>query len=480
MKLDPAKLKNTLETLEAAATRKRFRKLDFYVAYPKQEEFHEMGSHKRERLLMAGNQQGKTYSGAAEAAYHLTGEYPWWWTGRRFDHPVKAWICGESSTLVRDQPQSLLCGTPGVEEDRGTGLIPKESLKDWSLARGVTDAYDTIQVVHKTNGIEDGISTATFKSYEQGRQKFQSASLDFLWLDEECDMDIYQECLARITATKGMLFMTFTPLKGRSAVVIRFMDEPNADRGVVHMAIEDALHIPKEERQKIIDGYLPHERAARTKGIPLLGSGVVFTVPEETVKEQAMERIPIYWHKLWGIDFGIGHPFGGALIAWDKDADVIHVIDAFKMPDALPMNHGKRMKSVGIEVPVAWPQDGTAREKSSGQALYLPYKAEGLKMLHEHATWPDGGTSTEAGVLEMQLREKNGQLKYAEHLSDLFDERRFYHRKDGQLVKIKDDILSAVRVAIMMKRFAKPVMLGSKRAERMQGQIAKGVEFELF
>ena len=134
---DQKKLKDTLEILEAAAKLRRFRKLDFYTAYPKQEEFHALGATHRERLLMAGNQQGKTYSGAAEAAYHLTGEYPWWWTGRRFNHPVKAWICGESSTLVRDQPQSLLCGTPGVEEDRGTGLIPKESLKDWSLARRV-------------------------------------------------------------------------------------------------------------------------------------------------------------------------------------------------------------------------------------------------------------------------------------------------------------------------------------------------------
>ena len=80
----------------------------------------------------------------------------------------------------------------------------------------------------------------------------------------------------------------------------------------------------------------------------------------------------------------------------------------------------------------------------------------------------------------MQQREKNGQLKYAAHLADLFDERRFYHRKDGQLVKLKDDILSAVRVAIMMKRYAKPVLLGGKRVERMKGQIAKGIDFDLF
>ena len=81
----------------------------------------------------------------------------------------------------------------------------------------------------------------------------------------------------------------------------------------------------------------------------------------------------------------------------------------------------------------------------------------------------------------MREREATGKLKYASHLSDLFEERRFYHRKDGQLVKIKDDILSAVRVAIMMKRFARPVALGGKRpAKQPGGSVAKGVDFDLF
>ena len=478
--LSSKELRELEKTLEAAANLRKFRKLDFYKPYPKQTEFHDAGLRWRERLLMAGNQQGKTYSGAAEAAMHLTGEYPVIWNGRRFDHPVKAWICGESSILVRDGPQALLCGTPGVEEDRGTGLIPKEALKDWSLARGVTDAYDTIQVVHKTNGVVDGISTATFKSYEQGRQKFQMATLDFLWLDEEPPEDVYNECLARITATGGLLYMTFTPLKGRSTVVIRYMDEPTKDRGVVSMTIDDALHIKKEDRQKIIDGYKPHEREARARGVPLLGSGAIFITPEGSVVEEALANIPAWWAKLWAIDFGIGHPFGAALLAWDKDADVIHVIDAFKMADTLPIHHAARMKPIGAQVPVAWPQDGDSREKSNGEALMLAYKKEGLVMLPDYACWPDGGRSTEAGVVEMQEREANGKLKYASHLSDLLEERRFYHRKDGQIVKLKDDILSAIRVGIMAKRFARPVALGGKQAQRSKVTIARGIDFDLF
>ncbi len=214
--------------------------------------------------------------------------------------------------------------------------------------------------------------------------------------------------------------------------------------------------------------------------MPLLGSGAIFTVPESSIIEAAIERVPSYWAKIWGIDFGIGHPFAAALLLWDKDNDVIHVHHVFRIADAYPINHASMMKPIGIEVPVAWPQDGTARENSSGTALQLLYKKEGLNMMHEHATWPDGGRSTEAGIEEMREREQNGKLKVAAHLSDYFEERRFYHRKDGQIVKIKDDILSATRVGIMMKRFAKPVMLGGKRAQRLPGAVAKGIDFDLF
>ena len=472
-------LKKIRDELKALDNKQRFRKLDYYKPYPKQMEFHQKGTIWRERLLMAGNQEGKTYCGAAEVATHMTGEYPKDWPGRIWERPTTGWICGESSVLVRDQPQKLLCGAPGVDDAFGTGLIPRENFADKpSLARGVTDAIDSIQVKNKFGGI----SVATFKSYEQGRQKFQSATLDWLWLDEECDEDIYNECLARITATGGMLFMTFTPLKGRSNVVIRYMDEPSPDRGIVNMRIEDALHIKPEERQKIVDGYKPHEREARANGIPLLGSGAIFNMPESAVSEPAITNIPAHWVKLWALDFGIGHPFAAVLILWDRDTDVIHVHHAFKMSDAFPINHAAAMKTIGADVPVAWPHDGTQREKGSGEALQLLYKKEGLLMLPEHATFPDGGYSTEAGVEEMREREMNGKLKYASHLSELFEERRFYHRKDGLIVKLKDDILSATRVAIMARRFGKAVMLGGKRANRNNGQtmIAKGIDFAIF
>lgn len=472
-----ARLEDTLAILEAAAKRKLYRRIDFFEPYKKQEEFFAHSIDKREILLMAGNQLGKTYAGAAGSTYHLTGEYPWWWAGRRYTRPVKGWAAGESSLLVRDVQQKLLCGEPGVENSLGTGMIPKEAFVDApSLARGVTDAFDTIQVRHKSGGI----SVLKFKSYEQGRKKFQGETLDFIWLDEEPDMDIYSECLTRLTATKGFLFMTFTPLKGMSDVVMRFLNEKSEDRAVVSMTIDDALHIAPEDRAKIIAGYPAHEREARSKGVPMLGSGLIFKYSQDAIQEPMIENIPTHWTKLWGIDFGIDHPFAAVLLLWDRDNDVVHIHHVVRIKDALPLNHAFVMKAIGGRVPVAWPQDGHSRDKGSGEALSKQYKAHGLLMLSDHSKHPDGSNSTEAGIMLMDERMKNGKFKVAAHLSEWWEEFRLYHRKDGQIVKVRDDIMSATRIAVMSLRFSKAVPLGGPMGKRTNVTMAQDVDFDVF
>jgi phage terminase large subunit-like protein len=466
------------KVLKWVAEQQVINRLAYFDAYPKQREHFDKGAEKRERLLMAGNQLGKTEAGAFEAACHLTGRYPPWWRGRRWDRPVRAWAAGETSTAVRDTQQKKLCGEPGVGDAFGTGLIPKESFADKpSLARGVTDAFDTIQVRH----VSGGISVLRFKSYEQGRAKFQGETLDFLWCDEEPDLSIYSEGLTRITATGGMVFVTFTPLKGMSDVVSRFINEPSADRAVTTMTIEDAAHIPPEERARIIAGYPAHEREARVKGVPMLGSGRIFQVSETSISEAIIDYVPPHWTKLWGLDFGINHPFAAVLILWDRDNDVVHLHHTIRLKDGGPLQHAVPMKVAGAAVPVAWPHDGNVRgDRNTGETMAQLYKKQGLLMLPTHATWPDGGFSTEAGIMEMQERMATGKLKAAAHLADFFEEFRMYHRKDGQIVKERDDILSALRIAIMMKRYAKAVPLGSQIIRVPSGTQAQGVDFDLF
>jgi phage terminase large subunit-like protein len=463
-----------LKALEAQAKARREAAMRRFKPYDKQRAFFDAGTSKRERLFMAGNQLGKSEAGAFEVACHLTGQYPEWWEGRRFDGPVKAWAAGETSLAVRDVSQKKLCGEPGVLDALGTGMIPRSVFASKpTLGHGATDAFDTIQVKH----ISGGVSILRFKSYEQGRQKFQGETLDFIWMDEEPDLAIYTECLTRTNATNGFVFVTFTPLKGRSDVVIRFLDDPSPDRTVVSMTIEDVAHIKPDEKARIISSYPAHEREARINGTPMLGSGRIFAYSEESISEPSLTYIPAHWYKGWAIDFGIGHPFAAVLMLHDRDNDVIHVHHAFKIADALPITHAARMTPLGINVPVSWPHDGDSREKSSGETLASAYKAAGLKMQPEHATFPEGGYDTEAGILEMSQRMATGRFKVAEHLSEWFEEYRFYHRKDGMIVKVKDDILSATRIGIMDRRHFKQVSLGGKKTMRRPDGVAAGCDF---
>lgn len=473
--------------LEELADMKKFRMIDFFHPYKKQLEFIDLGDSKRERLLMAGNQTGKTEIGAYEVACHLTGLYPENWRGRRWDRPVKGWAAGITSISTRDIVQKKLCGEPGVKELFGTGMIPKELILDVSLARGVSDAYDTISVRH----VSGGVSVLKFKSYEQGRAKWQGDTLDFIWCDEEPPEDVYSEGLTRITATAGMVFITFTPLLGMSSVVMRYLQEKSEDRGVVSMTISDALHIPESERAKIIAGYPAHEREARAKGIPMLGSGRIFAYSEEQVGEATMQYVPPHWPRMWAIDFGIDHPFAAVLGAWDKDADIIHILHAIKMRDAAAWQHTSAMlkyegvrqnvrgKFEGSKIPVAWPQDGHQRDTGNLEPMSKLYRDNGLLMLPHHAKFADGSNSTETGIMEMNERFGSGRLKVAAHLEDWFSEFRLYHRKDGLIVKLNDDLMSATRVWVMAKRFARIVGYDD-RQDRPPAPVAKDVDFDVF
>lgn len=475
-------IRAALEAVRTFDKYKTYNKLDFFEPYAPQLKFFGFGTTKRERMFMAGNQVGKTEAGAFETACHLTGDYPDWWNGKKFDHPIKAWAAGVSSVDVRDGPQSKLCGPYGVVSAFGTGYIPKERFADKpSMSRGVTDAYDTIQVVHKTNGIEDGVSTLGFKSYEQGREKFQGATLDYGWADEEPPMDVYAEFLTRIRGN-GIMILTFTPLHGLTPLV-GYFQEAHPDRVIVNMALDDAGHFTEEEKEKKIAGYLSYERDARRYGVPLLGSGRVFTFDESMIKEPYLDDVPEHWFKLWGCDFGVGHPFAAVLIAHDRDADVIHVLNGVRLvgDERMPINsqpsfHAEQMKAMGASVPVAWPHDGTQREKGNPAATIASiYRAQGLQMLPTHATFPDGGYSTEAGIKEMEGRFITGKLKVSSHLVQWFEEYRTYHRKDGLIVKQNDDLMSATRIAVMARRFAKQVPLGNW----VRGKRKRGGEFAI-
>lgn len=470
-----------LKLLKLQDQRRRSNRLGAYKPYAKQREFHAEGKDHRERLFMAGNQLGKTWAGAYEVAMHATGKYPDWWTGRRFPRPVRCIVGSESAELTKKGIQRLLLGDPEKREEWGTGTIPRECVVSTSPRPGVPDAVSSIVVKHELGEQ----SVIQLSSYEQGRAKWQADTVDLCWLDEEPPLDIYSEALTRTQATGGMVFITFTPLLGMSQVVKRFLHEKPAGTVVVQMTIDDAEHYTPEERERIIAAYPAHEREARARGIPIMGSGLVFPIAESTITVEPF-AIPPHWGRINGLDFGWGHPAAWAALAHDRDTDTVYVYDCWRAKETPVMNQAGMIMAKGLQhIPHSWPHDGLQHDKGSGDQLMQQYKKFGLNMLQERAQFEqtadgkNGGNSLEAGIAVMLTRMQSRQLKVFSHLNEWFQEFRMYHRKDGIIVKLDEDIISATRYGLMMLRKARSLAEINPQQAMRRGQAVLPA-FEMF
>lgn len=436
--------------------------LKFYRPYPKQKQFHAMGAKKRFRLLSAGNQYGKTQAGGAETAYHQTGRYPTGWTGRRFEQPILGWGGCEDKVLTRDVMQRKLFGPPDAI---GTGLIPADCIIKTNAMRGVTDAFESVRVRH----ISGGASEFFFKSYEQGRKAWQGMPVDWIWMDEEPPLDIWGEGLARVTKTGGSIALTFTPLKGLSQVVRGYWPHPNSpEKGMVRMELEDTMHedgtshISPDERALIVDRYEPHERDARLKGIPVLGSGLIYAVQEAKIGLVEPVMAGPFWRHIGGIDLGGGSsPTAFSGCALNPDNDTFYLLSCYCETSPLIALHASAIRSMWGTRPISWPADAHQKLKTGdGSTIANQYRKHSLNMLPIHAQFskgecPDGNVvSVEAGIAEILNRMIEGRFKVPYFMEDFWAELRTYHRIKGLINKEHDHVLDSIRYALMMLRFA--------------------------
>jgi len=218
-----------LHLLEERARRKRYRLIDELFPdsgpyarhlYPKHLEFFRAGAFHRERLALMANRAGKSVAGGYEMALHLTGRYPSWWEGKRFDRPVRCLAAGDTSQTTRDIIQNKMLGGLHDTPEWGTGIIPRDVLHKPTISRGIANAYEEVFVEHESGGK----SRLALRSYDQGRRIFQGVELDVVWLDEEVPRDVYEEALIRTMTTQGVVYMTFTPLQGLTPLVVDFLE----------------------------------------------------------------------------------------------------------------------------------------------------------------------------------------------------------------------------------------------------------------
>lgn len=414
--------------------------------YPKHLRFFEAGLTHRIRLILAANRVGKTLGmGGYETTLHLTGRYPAWWKGRRFSKPVRAWAAGDTLQTTRDTVQEKLLGPIDM---LGTGLIPANKIVGQPKRKSgsVPDAVESVLVRHQSGGL----STLTFKSYDQKRRAFQGTERELIWLDEEPPLDIYTECLTRTMTVDGIVMLTFTPLMGMSEVVMQFLPDgqfPGEDgtsisssKFAIMASWDDVPHLTEEAKQSLLEEFPAYQRDARSKGIPMLGSGAIYQYTEDDYVVDPFV-IPAWWPRAFALDVG-WKMTAACWGAWDRENDVMYVYVEYRRGMAEPEVHAKGIKSKGAWIQGAIDPAARGRSQSDGQSLMQQYTELGLDLLMAE-------NGVESGIFAVSNRLSTGRLKIFRSCTGLLGEMRIYRRdENGKIVKENDHSVDTLRYLV--------------------------------
>lgn len=417
--------------------------------YQKHTAFFESGQAFRERCFMAANRIGKTEGcGGYELTLHLTGNYPDWWIGRRFDKAVQAWAVGTTGQTVRDILQVKLLGPV---QAIGTGLIPGDLIvgEPTKKAGSVKDAIEAVYVRHASGGV----SHLQLKSYEQGRKAFEGTHQDVILLDEEPPLDIYTECLTRTMSTvpgelAGLIMLTFTPLEGMSETVLQFLPGGRPDdsgaRFIIQAGWDDVPHLSEADKLALLESYPLYQRDARSKGIPMLGSGAIYPIAEEDITVDDF-RLPDYFPRAYGMD--VGWNWTAAVWgAWDQEQDILYLCGEYKRGHAEPPVHVDAINARGDWMAGVIDPASKGSSQRDGKSLLDEYCAAGLDLY-------EANNAVEAGIFALWQRMSTGRLRVFRSMAGWFQEFRIYRRDEkGKVVKENDHLMDASRYLNMSGR----------------------------
>lgn len=413
--------------------------------YAQHLQFFRLGRDYPTRAFMAGNRVGKTEGGGGyELTLHLTGRYPDWWEGRRFEHAVDAWAAGDTKETTRDILQLKLMGP---EDNYGTGLIPGEDLGRHVRRPNGGGALDYVMVKHQSGGM----SRLGFKSFDQGRVAFQGTEKHVILLDEESEEGIRSECAIRLGTTNGLLMETFTPLRGLTPIVLKYLGGDaeipanrvgrNGNLAMVMAGWDDVPHLDADAKARMLEEAEVHLRDARSKGIPSIGSGAIYPVAEDQITCDDFD-IPAHWPRAYGLDVGwncTAAVFG----AVDRDSDILYLYSLHYQGQQEPSTHVAGINGRGKSIPGVIDPASRGRSQKDGEKLLEIYQDLGLNI-------SEADNSVESGLYAVHQRLATGRLKVFRSLRDWFAEYRIYRRDEkGHIVKKKDHAMDATRYLVV-------------------------------
>ena len=335
-----------IKALQKKAKYVKYNQLEYFDPYQYQVEF--MADPSNQKALRAGNQMGKTLCTCALAAMHLTGRYPdwydeaWWeenqpWKDfkpkgfKKYDKPITLVVGCINNDKTRDIIQKSLFGDP-VEwkEELGTGWVPLDCIGKIQSKRGVPDAFYNVRIKHhNAKGEFDGWSKLVFLAYEMGKETWMGHKADVNHLDEEPPMEILEQGGRSGIATEGNTYISFTPENGATKVVkmvqndwsmhtsewkdvagSSFSMEVETEKGMETFSFEKQTtlkgksgHLTETHIRNAIKYFPPHTIAMRMKGIPVMGTGLVFKHNEDKIRCEPFE-FPEHYKYLDGLDHG--------------------------------------------------------------------------------------------------------------------------------------------------------------------------------
>ncbi|MDY6367654.1 MAG: terminase family protein [Clostridia bacterium] len=281
----------------------------------KQLEFHKC--QKKNRWVFGGNRSGKTECGAVETVYMARGIHPY----RQNRENVFGWVVSLSTQVQRDVAQSKILHylNPSWIED-----VTMLSGKKDSLKYGVIDQI-------RIKNVFGGTSVIGFKSCDQGREKFQGSSLDFVWFDEEPPKDVYEECKMRVLDKRGDIFGTMTPLKGLTYIYDEiYLNSGNSDEvWYEFMEWADNPYLDEKEFSELSKTLSADQLESRRYGRFKSSSGLVYPEFDENYFVIEPFNYPAEWQDTLSIDPGLNNPLSAHWYCVDYDGNVYVVAEHF-------------------------------------------------------------------------------------------------------------------------------------------------------
>ncbi len=301
------------------------------IVHKKQIAFHKC--NKRNRWVFGGNRSGKTECGAVETVWLARGIHPY----KQNKKDVSCWVVSLSTQVQRDVAQAKILS-----------YINKDWLYDVVMLSGRKDNLESGIIDHiLIKNVFGGVSKIGFKSCDQGRDKFQGTSLDFVWFDEEPPEDIYKECRMRVFDKQGEIFGTMTPLKGLTWVYDEIYLNSKNDKEVWFEQMEwaDNPYLSKSEIEALTASMSSEELESRRYGKFTANGGMVYPEFDENVNVIEPFNVPIEWYDNISIDPGLNNPLSAHWYAVDYDNNVYVIAEHFEAKKGIEY-HSNAIKKI--------------------------------------------------------------------------------------------------------------------------------------